>query len=58
MLGYTHNFQVQINGLEVLFEPDEERSYKAVIDPEQVEGSTIDGELLRTIACAIEAIVK
>ncbi|MBD0278102.1 MAG: hypothetical protein ICV81_09090 [Flavisolibacter sp.] len=49
---------VQINGLEVLFEPNEERNYRAVIDPEQVEGSTIDVGLLKAIASAIEAIVK
>ncbi|MBD0331192.1 MAG: hypothetical protein ICV66_00910 [Chitinophagaceae bacterium] len=58
MLGYTHKFQVQVNGLEVLFEPDEERNYRAVIEPEQVKSSKIDVELLKAIAGAIEAIAK
>ena len=55
MLGYTHKFQVQVNGHEVLFEPDEERNYRAVINPEQVESSKIELELLKAIA---EAIAK
>ncbi|MBD0298586.1 MAG: hypothetical protein ICV84_25860, partial [Flavisolibacter sp.] len=41
-LGYTHKFQVQVNGYEVFFEPDEERNYRAVVSPEQVENSKID----------------
>ena len=58
MLGYTHKFQVEVNGQQVLFEPDEERNYRAVIEPEQVERSRIDVELLKAIAGAIEAVVK
>ena len=58
MLGYTHKFQVQVNGQEVLFEPDEERTYRAVVDPEQVEESKIDVVLLKAIAEAIEEIIK
>ncbi len=44
--------------MEVLFEPDEERNYRAVIDPEQVERSRIDVEVLKAIAEAIEVITK
>ena len=58
MLGYTHTFQVDVHGQEVLFEPDEERKYRAVIDPEQVESSKIDVELLKAIADAIEIILR
>ena len=59
ILGYTPKISVYVNGTEVLFEPDEERNYKAVIDPEKMEGmKTIDKELLKTIAGAIETIVK
>ncbi len=50
MLGYTHKFQVQVNGQDLLFEPDEERNYRAFVDPEQVENSNIDVELLKAIA--------
>ncbi len=59
VLGYIHKFQVDVKGQEVLFEPDEERNYRAVVDPEkQQTDSSNDVELLKTIAKAIEAIVK
>ncbi len=58
MLGYIHKFQVQVNGYEVFFEPDEERNYRAVIDPEQVESSKVDVELLKAIAGALGNIAK
>ena len=35
--GYTHQFQVDVNRTEVLFEPDEERNYRAYIDPTDQE---------------------
>lgn len=35
--GYTHKFQVDVDGTEVLFEPDEERKYRAWIDPANQE---------------------
>jgi len=29
--GYTHKFGVDVNGQNIIFEPDEERNYRAVI---------------------------
>ena len=29
-VGYTHKFLVLINGIEVSYEPDEERNYRAI----------------------------
>ena len=59
ILRYTHKISVDVNGTEVLFEPDEERNYKAVIDPEKMERmKMIDKELLKAVAVAIESIVK
>ena len=58
-LGYTHTFKVDVNGTEVLFEPDEERSYRAVMDPALPDsGKKIETGLLQATAAAIEAIVK
>jgi hypothetical protein len=34
---YTPKIQVDVNGTEVLFEPDEERTYRAYIDPTNKE---------------------
>ncbi|HEY1022013.1 MAG TPA: hypothetical protein VGE06_06855, partial [Flavisolibacter sp.] len=31
--GYTHRFEVDVYGTTVYFEPDEERNYRAVLDP-------------------------
>ncbi|PQJ10070.1 hypothetical protein CJD36_015335 [Flavipsychrobacter stenotrophus] len=32
--GYTHNFMVIINSIEVTYEPDEERNYRAIVNAE------------------------
>ena len=57
--GYTHKIQVDVYGEEVLFEPDEERNYRALVDTITLEkGKKLDIELLKAIASAIEAIVK
>jgi hypothetical protein len=53
--GYVHRFSVMVNGKEVIFEPDEERAYRALVAPEEVDkmkGSEI--ELLQAIAKALE----
>jgi hypothetical protein len=58
-LGYTHRFAVEVYGQEVVFEPDEERSYRAIVDSEYIEkNKKLDVELLRAIAVAIEEILK
>ena len=56
MLGYARKFQVDVHGQDVLFKPDEEGNYRAVINPEQAEESKIDVELLKAITEAIESI--
>jgi hypothetical protein len=59
MQGYTHKFQVDVNGQEVSFEPDEERTYRAIVQPETIGvGKEIEVELLQAIAEAIESVVK
>lgn len=56
--GYTYRFEVQINGLPVQFEPDEERNYRALIEPEQVEdkGSKLNVALLQAIAGSLSKL--
>ncbi len=36
-LGYTHKFKVWVEDYEVLYEPDEERTYRAVVDATLLE---------------------
>lgn len=57
-LGYNHQFLITVDGIEVIFEPDEERSYRAIIHTEEAEKSKADIELLQTIAETIEELLK
>ena len=58
-LGYTHKFSVDVQGQEIFFEPDEERNYRALIGPEQLErNKKLDIELLKAIAESIETILR
>ena len=58
-IGYTHRFTVNINGREVLFEPDEEGSYRALIEPgEHDEKERLDVDLLKAIAAAIDQVLN
>ena len=53
----THKFQVDVDGIEVLFEPDEERNYRAWIDPSNKQALTkVNSHLLKEIAVAIESL--
>ena len=57
--GYTHKFNVDVNGQTIVFEPDEERNYRAVINPSDLEkNKNIDIELLKNIAEALWEIVN
>ena len=56
-LGFTHNFQVDVDGTEVLFEPDEEGAYRAWIDPANQDALLkVNPHLLKEIALAIESL--
>ncbi|HEV7333915.1 MAG TPA: hypothetical protein VGN63_22970 [Flavisolibacter sp.] len=55
--GYTHRFVVDVYGTEVFFEPDEERSYRALIDPENTE-KQLPLDLLQAIAEGIALVLK
>ena len=57
--GYTHKFTVDVNGQNIIFEPDEERNYRAVIPYDDINNEiNIDKNLLKVIATSIEEIVK
>lgn len=54
-IGYTHRFKVWIDEVEIFFEPDEERQYRAVIPPEQSEvAHKIDTALLQAVATVLQ----
>lgn len=57
--GYTHKFNVDVNGQMIVFEPDEERNYRAVIPYDDINTSRkIDKNFLKAITTAIEEIIK
>lgn len=59
MTGYTHKIEVEVDGQLILFEPDEERNYRAILDQSQLEkGIRVDAELLQAIAAVIELVVS
>ena len=55
-LGYTHKFEVDVYGTLFLFEPDEERAYRAIVDPDALT-KHFDAGLLQAIAEAIEKVL-
>ena len=49
-IGYTHKIKVLINETDVLFEPDEERNYRAVIQSaDNAKSSSLKPDLLQAI---------
>jgi hypothetical protein len=57
--GYIYKIQVEVNGVAVLFEPDEERNYRVVIDPAFLEEKNkMDVDLLQVILNTIESATK
>jgi hypothetical protein len=54
--GYLYRFQVDINGQIVLFEPDEEHHYRALVDPTLIDKMKVDRELLQVIAEALTVL--
>jgi hypothetical protein len=56
--GYTHKFSVDVNGQIIVFEPDEERNYRAVIPYDDInQNKDFDKDLLKAIAKSIQEIV-
>ncbi|WDF80767.1 hypothetical protein PQ469_12190 [Mucilaginibacter sp. KACC 22773] len=56
--GYIHRIEVRINGLGVIFEPDEERNYRALLTAQQLEANlnTLNKELLQAIAQQLQSL--
>lgn len=57
--GYSSKLEVDVNGTNVLFEPDEERNWRALISFQDVQANKkLDVDLLMAIAKAIEDLTK
>ena len=54
VFGYTHKISVFINGNEMLFEPDEERNYRAILPDPQANNKGWDIKLIAAVANALQ----
>ena len=57
MLGYTHKIFMQVNGFDLVFEPDEERNYRVVVAEGQ-DAAKLDRELVQAILTELENVFK
>ena len=58
-VGYTHKFYIVINGVEVTFEPDEERNYRAILNSsDQNSIKEVDIELIKAVGEKIQSILQ
>jgi hypothetical protein len=60
MRGYTYAIETTIGEVVILFEPDEERNFRAILPPE-TDVSKLkmpDTELVQTVAEALTVILK
>jgi hypothetical protein len=54
--GFIHRIELELDGVTVFFEPDEERNYRAVVAPEHSDKShKLDTGLLAVIAAQLKA---
>ena len=52
--GYTHKIAINLEGGEILFEPDEERNYRAVIPDNEGSKTEVDIGLIQAITKELE----
>jgi hypothetical protein len=57
-MGYTYKIAVSLFGSELIFEPDEERNFRAVVDPAIERTKEYPAEILQKIAQFLEEVFK
>ncbi len=56
-MGFTHKIKVNVDGMDILFEPDEERNYRAVIDYTALDKmSSVNKDLLQLICQTLDEL--
>jgi hypothetical protein len=56
--GYVYKFHVDVNGKEIIFEPDEEKNFRAIIPFGESMDHETDVELLKAIAETLHELGK
>jgi len=54
--GYSYRIMIVIDEVQVIFEPDEERNFRAMVAPDQV--NIVDAGVLKAIATELTAVLK
>ena len=55
--GYTYKIEVDVNGIAVFFERDEEKNWRAILDPSSVDNNPhISKEQLQAIAESLQQL--
>ncbi len=56
--GYTHKIAIVVENTEILFEPDEEGNYRALLSDSDMRNKSFGIELLQLIATELESTLK
>jgi len=57
--GYVHKIEIDVDGVPVIFEPDEERNYRALVSHEQIDKSKhLSAGLLEAIANTLTSLLS
>jgi hypothetical protein len=57
--GYSFKIEVDVNGTPVFFERDEDRNWRAIIDPSTTEvNRSLTSELLQAISTSIQQLLE
>jgi stringent starvation protein B len=56
--GYSYRITIPINGVDIIFEPDEERNYRAVVSNMNENKKDVDTKLVQAIAMKLEEMFK
>ena len=56
--GYVHKIELDINGTKVLFEPDEERKYRALLSMQDLTDNQIEMGLIKAIVFRLDSLLS
>ena len=57
--GYSQKIEINVNGLSLFFERDEEGNWRALVDPSELEKNrSINKELIQAVIHSIEEVLR
>lgn len=55
-LGYVNHIVVDLNGVQITIERDEEGNYRALGDTEKMEASKVDVDLIKAVITVLQSL--